>query len=190
MCRGRETVFVNVRVYIIMIVAVTFLVGVGCRSERGERILADFESDAELDQFHWKCHTLFSLSEEHVSHGSSSLRMELFPDEYPGIAPMVSNIDWRGFSTFGFDVYNAEKDPVPLTVRIDDRKDYPDYGDRYNRTFFLAPGKNTIVLHLKDLRTAGTARALNLKNIYRVLMFVTRPQHKILLYFDYLRLIP
>jgi hypothetical protein len=172
-----------------MVLMLLFLV-VGCKGQEKERVLFDFESDEEMDQFHWKCRTLFSLSEEHVSHGRRSLRMELFPDEYPGIAPMISNTDWRGFSTFCFDVYNAEKDPVPLTVRIDDRKDYPDYGDRYNRTFFLAPGKNAIALHLKDLRTAGAARALNLKNIYRVLMFVTRPQHKILLYFDYLRLIP
>lgn len=164
------------------------IVSVSCKSEKGERILFDFESDSELDQFHWKCHTLFSLSGEHISHGRQSLKMVLFPDEYPGIAPMISNTDWRGFRSFGFDVYNAEKTRVPLTVRIDDRKDYPEYRDRYNKTYSLAPGQNTIIIPLKDLATTGSGRTLNLKNIYRILMFVVKPQRKIILHFDYLRL--
>jgi hypothetical protein len=171
-----------------MIGVMLVIVSVSCRSEKGERILFDFESDSELDQFYWKCHTLSSLSEEHASHGKQSLKMELLPDEYPGIFPMISNPDWRGFSSLCFDVFNAQKTNVPLTVRIDDRKDYPGYGDRYNTTFLLAPGQNAISISLKDLRTSQTGRPLNLKEVYRVIIFVTKPQYKIILYVDYIRL--
>jgi hypothetical protein len=171
-----------------VMIGVMLVVAASCRTEKRERVLFDFESDSELDQFHWKCHTLFSLSGEHATHGRQSLKMELFPDDYPGIAPMISGTDWRGFRALEFDVYNTERSEVPLTVRIDDRKDYPDYEDRYNKTFSLAPGHNAISIPFDGLVASGTGHPLNLKNIYRVLMFVVKPQHKVTLHFDYLRL--
>ena len=75
-----------------------------------------------------------------------------------------------------------------MTVRIDDSKDYPDYADRYNKTFYLQPGANTISIPIDMLITSGTKRKLNLKMIYRVLIFMAKPNEKVVLYFDYMRL--
>ena len=57
-----------------------------CTKPESEKILFDFESDSELDRFHWQCHTLFSLSDEHATHGKKSLKLELFPSDYPGLS--------------------------------------------------------------------------------------------------------
>jgi hypothetical protein len=159
----------------------------GCGGRQSERVLFDFESEAELNYLHWKCHALLSLSPEHATHGKQSLRMELFPDEYSGFAPMIENTDWRGYETFCFDIYNRQGRPVPLTVRIDDKKDYPDYDDRYNKTFVLKPGLNTVSIPLCSLMTSGTRGNLNLGTIYRVIVFLVRPEERTVLNFDYFR---
>ena len=156
---------------------------------KGEQVLFDFESDAELDRIHWKCHTLFSLSGEHVSHGGRSLKLELYPSDYPGLTPMLEENDWRGYKALSFDVYNPEGKEIRLTVRIDDLEDYPDYGDRYTSSFRLQQGMNQVSIALDSLVTSGTDRKLDLGNIYRVLVFVVRPERKVVLYFDYIRLV-
>ena len=170
------------------IVAFVCFFGVACSGPPGDRILFDFESDEELDRFHWKCHTLFALSEEHATHGSKSLRLELYPSEYPGLAPMIKDNDWRKYGAFQFDIYNPQEADIRLSVRIDDREDYPDYADRYNRTFVVGPGAHTITIPLDSMITSGSKRPLNLKMIYRLVVFMSQPKDKTVLYVDYLRL--
>lgn len=155
---------------------------------QAEKILFDFETDEELDRFHWKCHTLFALSDEHATHGSKSLRLELYPSEYPGLAPMIKDNDWHKYGAFQFDVHNPQDADIRLSVRIDDREDYPDYADRYNGTFVVRPGANIITIPLDSMITSGSKRPLNLKMIYRLVVFMGQPKDKTVLYVDYLRL--
>ena len=164
------------------------LLSVACSGPPGERILFDFETDEVLDRFHWKCHTLFVLSGEHVTHGSKSPRLELYPSEYPGLAPMIEDTDWSKYRAFQFDIYNPQDANIPLSVRIDDREDYPGYADRYNRTFVVGPSASTITIPLDSLVTSGTNRLLNSKMIYRLVVFMGQPKDKTVLYVDYLRL--
>jgi hypothetical protein len=144
-----------------------------CCSSRATKdlVLFDFESDSELDHIVWKCHTLFPLSDEHATHGQKSLQLELYPSSYPGIVPMLKDNDGRAFKALCFDVFNPEQDQAPITVRIDDLPDYPNYDDRYNNTFLLKPGRNTITISLNSLVTSGTKRILNLQTIHRLLIF-------------------
>ena len=155
----------------------------------GERVLFDFESDSELDRFDWRCHTLFSLSDAYATHGKKCLRLELYPSDYPGLAPMLDDNDWRGYKNLCFDIYNSEEEVLSVTVRIDDRKDYPDYGDRYNKSFEIQPGMNQIRIPFDSFITSRTGRALDLKKIYRLLIFIVRPEKRVVLYVDYLRLV-
>jgi hypothetical protein len=153
-----------------------------------ERMLFDFESQGELDRIHWKCHTLMSLSEEHVSRGSKSLKLELYPSGYPGLAPMISDNDWQMYKALCFDVYNPEQTELRITVRIDDQKDYPEYKDRYNKSFGLKIGMNRLGIPLDTLVTSGTKRQLDLKHIYRFLFFMVDPKEKHTIYVDNVRL--
>jgi hypothetical protein len=162
-----------------------------CRKTPSEPlVIADFESDAELDRFDWKCHTLFSLSSEHVTQGKQSLRLELYPSEYPGLAPRLKQKDWRDYRALCLDVYHPGKEPLRLAVRIDDRPDSPDYPDRYNQSLLLQPGENRLSLPLESLVTSGTRRKLNLATIHSLLFFLVDPPQKAVLYIDHLRLEP
>jgi hypothetical protein len=154
-----------------------------------EFVLLDFESESVLDEFHWKCHTLFSLSDLYAVQGKKSLKLELFPSSYPGLSPKLKHYDWRGYQNFCFNVYNPLSEPVNLVLRIDDRKDALEYNDRYNKTFILKPGANKLKIPLESLKTSGTERPLELKNIYRFLIFMSHPDKKYILYLDYFRLV-
>jgi hypothetical protein len=162
---------------------------IGCHGpDQKELILFDFESDSELDKVHWKCHTLFSLSDENVTHGKKSLRLELFPSEYPGLSPILEINDWGDYKYLNFDMFNPNAKEMEIVVRIDDREDSPDYADRYNHSFVLLPGLNRLRMPLNDLATSGTKRKLDLKTIQALVIFMVNPPEKVRVYIDYIRL--
>lgn len=154
----------------------------------GDVVLFNFETNSELDQIHWNCYTLFSLSKEHVTHGTKSLRMELYPSDYPGLTPKLVINNWHLFKTFCFDIHNPEKREIKITVRIDDQKKQPPYANRYNKRFSLKPGPNRIHIPLDSLITSGTHRPLNLKKIHKISIFMVRPQKKYVLFIDNIHL--
>jgi hypothetical protein len=82
------------------------IVSAGCSGpkEGEELVLNDFETDADLDRVHWQCRTLFSLSSEHVTSGEHSLKMELFPADYPGLSLKLDEHDWSRFGSVVFDI--------------------------------------------------------------------------------------
>jgi hypothetical protein len=176
--------------YAFILILIILIFTFGCRGNvSGEKVLFDFESGEELDRLNWSCHTVYSLSEQHYSNGLKSLKLELYPsDDYPGLSVTLKEKDWRGFRKFCFDIYNPESGNIQLSVRIDDLKKHPEYADRYNQKIILTPGDNKVCIHLDSLITSGTKRPMNLRTIYRFLIFQRHPQEKTVLYVDYLRL--
>jgi len=160
-----------------------------CSGGRPEQfILSDFESDADLDKVQWQCHTLFSIADENATHGHSSLRLELYPSAYPGIAFELPLRDWRSYNMLSLDIYNPQGEEISLAVRIDDRKEFPQFDDRYTESFSLKPGMNHLRIPLDSLATTGTGRCINLKTIYRCLIFMAQPQKNNILFLDYVHL--
>jgi len=154
----------------------------------GEKILFDFETEGELDRIHWKCFTLYLLSKDHVTRGNRALRMELYPSNYPGFASEIDKRNWQGYKAFALDIYNPERKEILITVRIDDRKNSPEFRDRYNEKFVLEPGKNSILISTDTLRASGTKRKLDLHHIYKFYLFMVQPKTKHVLYMDNMRL--
>ncbi len=162
-----------------------------CESGQKETlVLFDFESEAGLDEVHWKCHTLYSLSNLHAAHGGSSLKLEMYPSAYPGLSPVLTRRNWQGYGAFCFEVYNPMPHPVLLSLRIDDKKEALEYTDRYQKSFQIQPGPNSIQIPLESLKTSETLRPLNLKTIHRFLVFMVNPETRHVLYLDYFRLEP
>jgi hypothetical protein len=161
----------------------------GCnRSMPAEIMLFDFEADQELDQLHWSCHQLYSLSPEHATHGSKSLKLELFPSDYPGLTTILPIKDWRGYKTFDFDMYNPSDLNIQISVRTDDKENYPEYNDRYTESFIVRPGSNHISIPLATMITAGTKRHLDFAHIHRLFVFIAHPKAKTTLFIDAVKL--
>lgn len=162
---------------------------IGCTGPpSGPLYLADFESDAELDRLHWSCKTLFFLSGEHVAHGAKSLKMELYPSEYPGLNFVPRVKDWRGYAELSFAVFVPPGGPESITVRIDDDKKNTEYGDRFNKRFLLQPGANRIVISLTDLKTSDGRRMIARSHIERLYIFSASPAVKKIVYLDAVQL--
>ena len=172
-----------------IIITLCLITMAGCTGGRpDEHILFDFESEAELDRLYWTCHTLMSVSDEHVAHGQKALKLVLFPSDYPGFIPKLGINDWSGYKAFCFDIYNPAAKENLVVVRIDDKKEYPEYMDRYNNPFILKSGPNRICIPLNSLVTTGTQRIMNLYSIQRVLIFMDHPVEKNVFFLDYIRL--
>ncbi|MBN1905970.1 MAG: hypothetical protein JW927_12835 [Deltaproteobacteria bacterium] len=153
-----------------------------------EHILFDFESDRELDEVNWQCHTLMSISDLHATHGKSSLKLEMYPSAYPGFSPFLSVNDWSKYKSLCFDVYNPDETEIRITVRIDDTKDNTEYKERYNQQFVLKKEMNHIRIDMESLVTSGTGRRMNSSTIDKFLIFSSSPVKKIVLYIDHIRL--
>ncbi len=158
------------------------------RKTNREILLFDFETEAELDRLLWSCHTLYSLSDRHAAHGSHSLKIELFPSDSPGLVPLLAVKDWSPYTELSFDIYNPSREPVRAEIRVDDKDDYPDYGDRYNKRVVLKSGGNHITIPLYSLVASGSNRHLHLGHIRRLFIFLPYPGQKTTLYVDAIKL--
>lgn len=147
----------------------------------------DFETEDNLDALLWKCKTIFTLSDKHATSGQKCLKMELYPSPYPGITLNKFNPNWSRYATLKFDIYNQDKIPLRLTIRIDDNKD-PSYSNRYNHTIVLNHGTNYISIPFDSMRTSGSGRNINLTNIQKMIMFLSSPKEKRIIYLDNVRL--
>ena len=156
---------------------------------KGDRILYDFENKSNLDRFEWKCFTLFSISRAHVTSGKYSLKLGLYPSNYPQLLTKTLKRDLSGYQAISLDIFNAEERKIPVYVRIDDRKKTPDYGDRYTGFYTLEEGKNRIVIPLKNVVTESGDRSLDLSRIYRLFVFMKHPERRTVLYIDNIRLL-
>ena len=141
-----------------------------------------------MDRVKWKCHTLFSIADENATHGNSSLRLELYPSPYPGLAFELPVHNWSGFTILSLDIYNPQEEVISLAMRIDDSKEYPDFNDRYNERFPIKPGMNHLRIPLSSMVTSGTKRNINLGYIHRFIVFMAQPHKQYVLYIDYVYL--
>ncbi len=174
-----------------IIVVLCSLVLVAC--QKPPEFNYDFESDETLSNLYWQCGTVFSLSEEHVTSGQKSLKVELHPapagsgNIYPGLTFKNFSKNWTRYSSLLFDIYNPEEIPILLNIRIDDLED-PPYADRYNAKLMVEPGENHFALPFEKFMTSGTGRQLELKTIYSVSLFRSSPEKTSTLYFDHFRI--
>ncbi|MBU1172824.1 MAG: hypothetical protein KKD44_24970 [Proteobacteria bacterium] len=175
-------------IILIIFMAFWFLSGPGSQPVvREDRVINDFETDSDLDHLHWKCRTLFSLSDEHPGHGHYGLKLELFPSMYPGVSFRGYPRRFMGYKDFRVDIFNPESQGSHIALRIDDKQKDPVYDDRYNHRFDLQPGMNHLVIPLESLQTP-LGRPLDLCNIRALTFFMVNPTETKVLYMDNLRL--
>ncbi|MDZ7268017.1 MAG: hypothetical protein ONB48_10055 [candidate division KSB1 bacterium] len=156
--------------------------------QRDRPFFFDFESDAELDRLHWECRALLTLATDPVAHGERSLRLEMFPGNFPGLKITRFDPDWSAFHSLHAAIYNPQPDTLQVHFRIDDRRESPAYADRCNRRIRLPPGWTQFVWPLDSLITTGTRRRMQRSNIESVYFFLQRPAQPVTLYFDHLHL--
>lgn len=81
--------------------------------------------------------------------------------------------DWSSYRTLRMELYNDSDDRFGLYVRVHDIKHFPRslYSDRFNATYLLQPGWNSILISLDSIRNAPRSRSMDMKNIHQLMLF-------------------
>jgi hypothetical protein len=173
-------------------IVILLLICVSCCTHKSEshdaRILFDFEKEAELDLFHWKCKTLFSLSKEYAKHGSRSLRVEFYPTHQVGFSTGQIDHDWSRIRAFEFTVFNESEKTIKLYIKISDDTTKGDTTKACTKALSIASGNNVIIVPISELYDSFS-RKLNACNIKGFYIFMREIPARTVLYFDYFRLI-
>jgi hypothetical protein len=154
-----------------------------------ERLLFDFEDDADLDRLQWRCFTLYSLSDRHATRGDKSLRLDLYPSAYPGLVVELGGKDWSAYRALKIDLYHGGQSPLQMHWRIDDKKMFPPLGDRFGQRVDINPGASTLSIEFKELLTTETQRPIYTSSVFRFMLFSEALNVRQTLYIDNIRLI-
>ena len=150
--------------------------------------LFDFESEKELNRMNWECHKWFELSEKNATSGRYSLKVSLPPGQYPGIHFQEIRNDWSESNYLRMDVFNPANEKVNFHIRIDDNKSGLEYANRFDTNFELKQGMNNISIPTDSIKTNIHHHPLNLKQIKKMMVFITNNTQNRELYLDNIRL--
>ena len=157
------------------------LVGVGLlASASGGEPICSFETEADLKIVR-PSGPAAERVREHATHGTWALRC-LFrgskTDTWPGLSFRPRDTNLARHQILAFDVWNASKETVHLSWRIDDGKGTKIFGGQR-----LDPRRHTTAeIYIKGLETK-----LDSTNIVHVYPYISKPRKDVLLYFDNFR---
>lgn len=132
-------------------------------------------------------------TDRHTANHSQSLRIELGTDTYSGVSLNNLPADWQGYEQLSITLFNPSKEPLTLTLRINDvAHDRGDnaYDDRFNTRLVLNPGTNAFAINLDDVMNAPADRTMDMANVRRLGLFAARLPEPRIIYLADLRLVP
>ncbi len=139
-------------------------------------VLADFEEPEQL--LMWEpideTDTTMKVSTVRSSQGSRSLLVESAPYTWGGVEFRGSEQHAETFSNLVFDVFSPSVPPLPFEVRIDDDQDCSVFENRFNRTFTLKSGWNSVRIPVAEIEHGPRDHLLHLHHIRRILFFTTQ----------------
>ena len=153
-------------------------------------VLSNFETPFEADR--WVTKGRESIVTDPVFERKKALKAELRPEKYAGFTLDYFNGDWHDYHFLQFSIHNPEPDTLILNIRIDDKLHYQSgfvYSDRYNNSYPLSPGWNTIKITLEDIKKAPKTRDMDIRNIKNIMLFFIQPPGWITVYIDDVKLV-
>jgi hypothetical protein len=138
-----------------------FLAGADPKGLPAEKVLFDFEADADLKE--WSNLELpdpkqkepaakLGLSKDHVTSGKQSLKITFDGGEWPTVTTAALPGDWTSWETFKADVTVARPCVVGFTILQEQSKrgtGYEESVSRWTKTAFLKTGKNQVSAPLR-----------------------------------------
>jgi hypothetical protein len=125
-------------------------------------------------------HFLVASAAHFVATTDGSLRVQPDRGRWPGLSLEEVWPDWRAYSTLVIDLSNTANQAFSILVRIDDRRSDPQFRDRYNQQFELAPlSRRVIRIPMREIESAPTGSKMDLAHIQRIILFEdgSRPTH-------------
>jgi len=152
-----------------------------------ETMLASWE---EGEQTGWT--SKIKPAAEHATHGQMSGKMVFNrEDTYFDTWGRQRVKDWRGFTSYRFDLFNPQSRELELVLTIRDQlaaNVSTEVSARKTMVLKLKPGVNPVVVPLASLVDDGGKRPLDLSCIFNVYFSLKTPPEEATLYIDNMRL--
>ncbi len=154
----------------------------------GATVLFSFETQEEIRQWQsdLKRSSVLSLSEDHATDGTHSLRLTILKsDDWQGIGTTNIPEDWAPYQIFAFDLYynTKQEDAVwRLAVRIDDQQTTRIKRDWFMKGYVIEPGATTIRIYIEDI-----GKRLDTRQIKQVTFATNKLEHDAEVYLDNIR---
>lgn len=137
-------------------------------------LLASFERPREVGN--WLPHqSTMTRTNEWATHGDYSLKLDLHPSQYPGVAMLWMETDWNEYRLLEFDLHNPGATDLNLVVKIQDEQNQlngGDYHDRFQQEVILKAATTThMVFDLAKVKAAPADREMNLQQVHSVDIF-------------------
>jgi hypothetical protein len=111
-------------------------------------------------------------SEAHIVSTTGALLVQPDRGNWPGISLEEVWPDWRRYSALVIDLTNPGPESFRIFVRVDDRRPDPQYKDRYNQQFQLAPKTRQVIrISLLEIQSAPSGAAIDLAHMQKIMLF-------------------
>ena len=105
-----------------------------------------------------------------------SLEVNIATEKYSGASLNNLASDWSNYQNLALTLFNPEKTPLTLVLRINDRtheRSGNAYEDRFNTRLVIAPGVNRFTVSLADVQQAPATRLMDMTDIRRLIIFAS-----------------
>jgi hypothetical protein len=153
--------------------------------------LSSFETPFEIQR--WSGGTDFRIDKKIKKTGKASMRVFLNTNKYSGVVLQYFPKNWEGYNYFQFAIFNPLSEDISITCRIHDKKHTQQgqkYEDRFNRSFTIPKGWNTITVSLKDIKHAPKNRQMNMHEIRNIGFFSSSLPYQRIINIDDVKLSP
>src|ERR1043165_493145 len=164
-------------------VLAALLVGAVLPAVAADHLIADFDDPKDVRGLQWDADTIdATFGPRAVTERGSVLKFVAKRGDYPGLffyEPRVPR-DWSAHEALSFVVWsNDERD---IAIRIDDHKS-AGFNSRFNGGTRLLKGRNLV-----QVPTAVIGKAIDLKTIKSMTLFLDHPPANLTLWFDDIKL--
>lgn len=154
-------------------------------------VLSTFETPFEIERWSGN-NSALTIDHDIVKYGKSSLKVSLTTAQYSGVYLRYFPEDWRNFSFLRLAIFNSSSELLKIHCRVHDRlhviNGFP-LNDRFNGSFILDRGWNTITIPMEQILNAPVSRTMDLTNIKGIGIFVIRLPTPEIIYIDHVRLV-
>jgi hypothetical protein len=147
----------------------------------------------ETDQFMalWPKH--IERSQDLVFEGSYAGLVHLKTGKFSGIniSPVLRN--WSGYQAVHLAIFNSQNYSRAITIRLHDvahELSPQNYSDRFNKTFDLLPGWNSLSISLDEIKSAPKNRPMDTSKMHQIGLFYSNLESDDYLFIDDIRLEP
>lgn len=154
-------------------------------------VLASFERPREFRN--WRAHRAdLSRSDEWATDGHFCAKLELRPEQYPGMLMTWFERDWSGQQAFLVDFRNPGTVDLEIIIKLHDEKHAQDGfqdDDRYHESVVIPAGQEVAVrIPLDEVRNAPARRTMNLNRMWTIDFFAIQLAQPAILLVDAVRL--